>query len=352
MIMSGNSSRTLTRGGSLAALGFAALLLPFTPTWGQQPEEKKDIRIVVRDGENPVVIKDAVALELDDVNLVNLVDGDLHALVLDDVQDAIKVGKIEDIKKLRDVIAKLKAERAEGAKDKEKLDDERVTDLKKLETKRAVDTLQRQAIVTRLKSLQDQKEALHEPLELQLRHKLGDELIVRDEFREIADDLDEAAQDSKDAPQSPEQKAAVEKLRAEVKAQAEKVKAASEVMREAHKSLADAQKRLSEATRTLARERARTDRRVTVRVERKDAKITTDKPGEKGEKPEPRARTIERPFRVETTPKPGVFATPRGRIEVRGRVQSDDQEKRLSDLEKKLDKILGELQNIKKSERP
>jgi hypothetical protein len=42
-----------------------------------------------------------------------------------------------------------------------------------------------------------------------------------------------------------------------------------------------------------------------------------------------------------------VIAAPK-RVEVRGRVVGDSQEKRITDLEKKLDKILSELQSIRK----
>ncbi|MFI5461556.1 MAG: M56 family metallopeptidase [Isosphaerales bacterium] len=48
MIMSGTTPRLLGFRGTLASLGMAVLLLPVNATWAQKPDQKKEIRIVVK----------------------------------------------------------------------------------------------------------------------------------------------------------------------------------------------------------------------------------------------------------------------------------------------------------------
>ncbi len=57
MIMSGTTPRLLGLRGALTALSFGALLLPMNASWAQKPEEQQEIRIVVTsdDGKDKVV---------------------------------------------------------------------------------------------------------------------------------------------------------------------------------------------------------------------------------------------------------------------------------------------------------
>src|SRR5262249_26193733 len=48
MIMSGTTSRFLGVWGLLGSLGLAVVLLPLNATWAQKPEQKNEVRIVVR----------------------------------------------------------------------------------------------------------------------------------------------------------------------------------------------------------------------------------------------------------------------------------------------------------------
>jgi bla regulator protein blaR1 len=52
MIMSGTTPRFLSMWGALGALSLGALLLPINATWAQKPEEKKEIEVIVKTGDD------------------------------------------------------------------------------------------------------------------------------------------------------------------------------------------------------------------------------------------------------------------------------------------------------------
>ena len=361
MIMSGNSSRTLSRGGMLASLGFATLMLPLAPTWAQDTKEKRQIQIIVKPGEDSKAIGGAIVLDLDDLDLANL-EGQIKKLTDGNMPEVIKSLKSDDVKGLRDVITKIRTVRVEKD-EKAAAADEKV----KAE-KAALDAKVKQLgdividsdgpireNVARFRVIQDGKEKADEPVRVLIQKELGDRLVVATDNLVVNDD-DEA--DSKPKKDTAPLTAAHAKLQAEVKALAIKAKAANDELRSATRRLAEAQRALAEANRNLARERGREvserateNRRMTVRVERKDGKtVATATPEEKpesGEKPQTKVQVLNVPRAAAA-----AAAGARGRaIGVRTRVAGDDQERRLSDLEKKLDKILGELENIKKAER-
>jgi len=61
MIMSGTTPRLLGVRGALASLGMAALLLPVNATWAQKPDQKKEVRIIVKSDDDSSRSADAVA---------------------------------------------------------------------------------------------------------------------------------------------------------------------------------------------------------------------------------------------------------------------------------------------------
>jgi bla regulator protein blaR1 len=75
MIMSGTTPRLLGLRGGLAALSLGALLLPVNASWGQKPEEKQEIRVIVKteDGEGKVLTPGVVDMTstyvIDDANV-------------------------------------------------------------------------------------------------------------------------------------------------------------------------------------------------------------------------------------------------------------------------------------------
>ena len=444
MIMSGNSSRTLTRGGVLAALGFATFLLPVNPTWGQKTDEKEKtkLEIVISDGESPHVAAGVIALDLDDLSLpalkeelkkiaVRLADEKVRGVLKARLDSAeYQTGEGDPAKKqiveLRELLVRDDSPKElELLTDLELVDelpvarvealhDEPVQLTKRLDEKQLKEALQKQvqgrvvviqdqiqgletklddlkrkvrstsdpAIVVlkkRLLDLQKEKAELKEKVEPRISILLDSKKASAEDREKLIKQLKGSIQlhnkgyasaktaeeasaklhallkrdddDEKDADDSPEAKAKQDKLRAELEVLAAQVKAAEAQMKEASKRLADSHKRLAEARRNLAQserrratETQREQRRTTVRVERneKDTKAA-----------EPNVERTER--RIEVRPLITTPARPnppvRGRVEVRTRVVGDEQERRLSDLEKKLDKILGELENIKKTEK-
>jgi beta-lactamase regulating signal transducer with metallopeptidase domain len=74
MIMSGTTPRLLGVRGALASLGMAALLLPLSATWAQQPDQKQEIRVIVKTDDDNAKPKGAAGaileLDADDLNAV------------------------------------------------------------------------------------------------------------------------------------------------------------------------------------------------------------------------------------------------------------------------------------------
>jgi uncharacterized surface anchored protein len=73
MIMSGTTPRLLGVWGTLGSLGLAVVLLPVNATWAQKPEEKQEIRIIVKTDDDATDSDDAVTAVVSAVPVVTAV---------------------------------------------------------------------------------------------------------------------------------------------------------------------------------------------------------------------------------------------------------------------------------------
>ncbi len=129
MIMSGTTPRLLGVWGTLGSLGLAVVLLPVNATWAQKPEEKKEIRLVVKTDDSASDSDDNVtaivtAVPVDAIEAVTAVEDAKKekfnfVFKTDDSASVIATDSFDDaIKKLNDQIKEIAKKSPRSDKDK------------------------------------------------------------------------------------------------------------------------------------------------------------------------------------------------------------------------------------------
>lgn len=357
MIMHGKTPRSLHWSGALLALGLSATLLPMAPTWAQAPKPAPEVGtsdnridlkvdVVTKTEADTLLPPEGFGPFLHDVgDRVNLYVGDNDSFV-----------QIEDLKQKQvDGAITLVTERIENAanptdspKEKQSVD----AAAQPIEAKLAIDSAQRSAkealiaqLKERIKATKDKVSGDKNKQEIEaLLQQL--EAVVKTDKNIVIIRTDVLSRESSDAPGleqrikdlSAERKAHVEKVSAEVKALKAKIDAKGAEMREISSKLREAQSRLAkllaEAQHSQAiRYRVMTRDFKPAEVEilkRSDAKVVR----EPIEKVRERVIAVREPVRSRTSA---------------GTPGNSDQDRRLSELEKKLDRIADELAKLKKS---
>lgn len=317
MIMRGTTRRSLGWGGGLFALAVSAAILPVRPSWGQKPDAPpkpvEQVRVEVLGRHEPVVAGKPVEVDGDRVfyyygsgDQAKAGPDQRFVVVAETVDvkgdDVVQEGPPDAnearLKALKDAAAKVRKEIAgieskDGGKDDE----------------------------PRVKALRKAAEELEKAIEQGGNRRT----VIR---RRVVERSDTPTSKPDDA----ERDAARDKLRAEMKELSAAVRKRGEEVREASTRLREAQQKLAEASRRLAEAEGR---RVGVFTSRAFT-FESKQPG-----------VVE--YSLE--PKGGgeVLSRVAPPVEIlRERVNRGDQEKRLSELESKLDQVIQKLEKLDK----
>jgi beta-lactamase regulating signal transducer with metallopeptidase domain len=358
MIMQGTARRSLHWSGSLFALGLSAALLPLAPTWAQDPKptpEKESVLILQRPEQTLDLVASTssdvaqdLVLALDPTNPNADVDVEV-ALVLDQdgSENAAKVKKQID-----EAIAKLEDDLKRAAKDVDSQAKKQSIEagVQQLRAVRQAQNAERSAREAIAKQVQEQlKQAMEktsdpkakEAIEAAIR-KLGER---RNEERRVElrverlDKVNAEAKSDKAPELSPEKKAEIDKARAEfeeLRAKSAKLgaelKDLSHKMREAQSRLSKllAESRATQIRSRIVEYRARPRATRSLSVDGKEVTVEAVPGGQKGD--------------VIVRAVPGLA----GDRLMRG-LGNPDQDRRLSELEKKLDRLADELAKLRKS---
>jgi bla regulator protein BlaR1 len=293
MIMSGTTPRMLGLWGTLGSLGLAVVLLPVNPTWAQKTEEKREVRVIVKTDDDASDSADKVA------TIVNDSPVELTAVVT--AVEAADPGRINVVVNSDDSASVIAASSLEEAIKKL---NEQIKEIAKKSPQSDKDKARQKALESALKELKVTAGKLKET------EVAGDPADSPKIIREsVTRRLDQKRL-------SPEAKAEIEKASAKVK--------------ELAKELQSKQKELTEARRNLSQ------------LQGKIHAVTVTARGIiEGKKPQ--AITIAPIGRIGTT-------TPLNTVEKRVTVRRDADagQKRIEDLEKKLEKLLDEVASLKK----
>ena len=291
MIMSGTTPRLLGLWGTLGSLGLAVVLLPVNATWAQVPEEKKEIRVIIKTDDEtsdadanvtavvaarPVATTEAVTtVEVGNDEKFNFVfetDEDASVIAADSLDDAIK--------KLTEQIKEIAKKSPQSDKDKARQ--------KALES--ALKELK--GTIGKIKKAGADGDTPKSP-----------KTVSRVFIRQLDDDK----------ALSPEVKAQIEKASAKVKELVQELQSKQKELREAQRNLAQLKGKIAAITA-----------RVNV-----DAKKTQD---------------------LTLAPIGRIVKTPSNTVERRVTVRrdADTGQKRIEDLEKKLEELLEEVTILKK----
>jgi beta-lactamase regulating signal transducer with metallopeptidase domain len=307
MIMQGTTPRALTWSGLLAVLGLSATLLPLSPTWAQRPDPDRDRQEEksTADPKKPETrSSERVGIAFDPFNVD--VDDD------DDEDDKPEPKKGESRK------PEVRVFKFAPGEDLEELSDEALaSQLEKLQD--AIAKIKeklsgRVGEITSEKQREDMEQALQK-----MQHVLAERLEARRakvSQRERTARQKEGAEAERSEREAEEREAQVKRLKAQVE--------------ERRKALIEAEKQLARAVRQLA-ERSARDRGV--RGEQR-FEFRFGPQGEVHPLPKP-----------PTPPALGVAPRAQGRVMI---VPRPDQEKRIRELEEKLDKLMDEVKSLKK----
>jgi bla regulator protein BlaR1 len=294
MIMNGTTPRMLGVWGTLGSLGLAAVLLPVNATWAQKSEEKTEVRVIVKTDDDAADSNDAVTA--------------IVAAAPVEVTDAVSA--TEGVKKEQfnfvfntDDSASVIA--ADSLDDAVKKLHEQIQQIAKKSSKSDSDKARQKALESALKELKGAAGKIKDSDEDGQKVN-SQKNVKRINIRNVED---------------------VKKLSAEAKAEIDK--AADKVKELAHE-LQSKQKELREAQRNLAQLQGKLHAAVVARVNVDGKKI--------------QGLTIS-----PTDGRKGVMA-PSNTVERRVTVRrdADSGQKRLDDLEKKLEKLLDEVASLKK----
>lgn len=362
MIMQGRARRSLHWSGSLLALGLSAALLPLAPTWAQEPERASEHTIVVRQPDIAVELvtdaavasKDAIVLGLDSARQVGAEDVEIALLLKSEEGD--NADKVK--KQIDEAITKLEEQlkRAAGdvdSQEKKKALEARVVEVRAVrqaqDAERAAKAALMQQVKEQLKQAADgasdpkAKQAIEATIK-KIDERLRDETKIRSlRVERIEKDVKDAKIGRREGlPElSPEKKAEIDKARAELEALRAKSAGIHAELKELSAKMRDAQARLSklvgEARATQVRDRVieLRARPLETKTFKLDSKNYVVKPA---------------PAREQDKPGPGTPATASERLlRDLGRADRSDQDRRLGELEKKLDRLADELAKLKKS---
>jgi bla regulator protein blaR1 len=293
MIMSGTTPRMLGLWGTLGSLGLAVVLLPVNPTWAQKTEEKREVRVIVKTDDDASDSADKVA------TIVNDSPVELTAVVT--AVEAADPGRINVVVNSDDSASVIAASSLEEAIKKL---NEQIKEIAKKSPQSDKDKARQKALESALKEL---KVAAGKLKETEVAGDPADSpKIIRES---VTRRLDQKRL-------SPEAKAEIEKASAKVK--------------ELAKELQSKQKELTEARRNLSQ------------LQGKIHAVTVTARGIIEAK-KPQAITIAPIGRIGTT-------TPLNTVEKRATVRRDADvgQKRIEDLEKKLEKLLDEVASLKR----
>jgi bla regulator protein blaR1 len=297
MIMTGTTPRLLGVWGTLGSLGLAVVLLPVNATWAQKSEEREQVRIIVKTEGDTTASASSIATAVnaapDGVTAVvtaaeDAVPGEVNVIVKSNDDDAVVVAARsvdEAVAKLKDQIQALSKKSPQSEKDKSRQKAlERA--LKQLETAAA-----------RVKDL----------------HASGDKVKPGKDVRAVV-----IRRREEDKEISAEKKAEIEKARAKVQELTKALQSMQKELREAHVQLS---KLMSTNTKPSY---------VTVRPVKPQIDV-----------PPPLPRLPE----LTTTAK-----VPRGTLEssLTMKPGANSNQKRIDELEKKLEKLLEEVATLKK----
>jgi bla regulator protein blaR1 len=308
MIMNGTTPRRLGTGGTLGALALGLLLLPVNASLAQKADEKKDVRVVVVD--------DAGAILTDDIKGVDLVADDagfglafgsainadgkeeVHVEIRSDDQGtSVKAGSMDE------AIAKLKAQ---------------IDTLKKKDDPSKRDKVLIGALERAVKGLESASRGTPDPKAPPTAARSV--VVVRDLIKK----------DGADDKQSAETKAEIEKARKQVQDLSQALAAKQRELNDARVRL----RRLEVGSIERTHARALTNARVVIRdgraAQRGDGK-TSDDSKDKG-----KDKDMVRELVTRAPGRPGML------------LESRIDQRRIDDLEKKLDRLLEEVSRLKK----
>ncbi len=295
MIMSGTTPRLLGVWGTLGSLALAVVLLPVNATWAQKPEEKKEIRVVVK-------TDDATSDSDDNVTAIVTADPVLELTEAVPVIDDAKKEQFNFVLKTDDSASVIAADSFDEAI--KKLNGQ-IKEIAKKSPQSDKDKARQKALENALKELKSAVDQMKDS------DALGDTLKSRKNIsRVVIRNLDD------DKKISAEAKAEIDKAMTKVK--------------ELAKELQSKQKELREAQRTLSQLQGK------VHALAVTARVTGDGKKTQGLTVAPIGRM-------------GVM-TPLNTVERRVTVRRDADagQKRIEDLEKKLEKLLEEVASLKK----
>jgi bla regulator protein blaR1 len=283
MIMSGTTPRMLGLWGTLGSLGLAVVLLPVNPTWAQKPEEKKEVRVLVKTNDDASDSADTVATIVNDspveltavVTAVEAADpGRIFANIVvnsDDAASVIAASPLEEaVKKLNEQIKEIDKKSDQSDKDKAR----------------------RKALESALKELKSAVGKIKDS------DAVGDKAKLQQNVRRVVVRHVEDIQ-----KMSAEAKAEIDKASAKVKELAQELQSKQKELREAQHKLSQLQGKLRAAT-------------VVARVNTREMKPHD------------------------------LTEAPTGRFTVHR--DADGGQKRIDELEKKLEKLLEEVSALKK----
>jgi bla regulator protein blaR1 len=297
MIMSGTTPRLLGIWGTLGSLGLAVVLLPVNATWAQKTEEKKEIRVIVKADDdasdsNDTVTAVVAAVPVEATESVKTIEGvkkEQFSFVFDtdDSASVIAADSFDDaIKKLNEQIKEIDKKSPQSDKDKAR----------------------QKALTNALKELKGAAGKIKDSDES------GDKVKSQKNVRKVVvRRLDD------DKKISPEAKAEIDKALAKVKALAKELQSKQNELREAQRNLSQLQGKVRALALTAR-----------VNVDGKKAEGLTIAP-------------------IAPMGRMGVM-TPSNTVERRVTVRRDGDagQKRIDDLEKKLEKLLEEVASLKK----
>jgi beta-lactamase regulating signal transducer with metallopeptidase domain len=292
MILLGSTPRHLGIMGRAGAIGLAAALLPLGPTWAQQPDETVAKPVEVRVEARALDVKGGEPGQPLEVRVVTRAEGD----------DAASAAMKSAVERLAAQLRELKEQ-----KERTKAQDAKVEALE-----RAIATL-KESVPREVLSLDGRRVIIHRRVETK---------------NETADTKSPKA----DSPDSKEKAAEKEKLRARIGELNAAVKAQNEELGKAQRKLSEAHRALAEATSKLSA----LEGGQVYRFEHEVRPFVFSTP---------EGKAIHEYRVVRPSPTPHVGAAV---IQLGPQTPAAEQERRLSELEKKLDRVLERLETIQK----
>jgi beta-lactamase regulating signal transducer with metallopeptidase domain len=360
MIMSGTTPRLLGVRGSIATLGMAALLLPFSASWAQQPDQKQEVRVIVRTDDGSSNATAATAEVADITSTINVDQIGLGDLVLnvngetittqdsehpnvvhlevktDDSSVSVTAESVKEaIAKLKEQINALAAKSSPSDREKAKKALDRV--VKELESQLTKQSKSGERRVYRVEKGKPENQVELKVLDgKELKHIVG-KAELGPGMKQI-NLIEKRVEHSADKDLSPETKAKIEKARAEVKEIARSLEANQRRLIEAKRKLSQLEggnNPLTVELRALPKVVARAARlpQVIQAPDSDDVLVFTNKKVENDKPSDKKPVQAKRFVITERTEK---------------REGGEPSQSRIEELEKKLQRLLEEVASLKK----